>query len=211
MGQIKNIKLHIVTDIKKLTITQTQPVETKYVSKSVTSAHLQYTQDMEFHSSEMTARSSNSVVVNVTKRLRQRNPRKVRWTKAFRKSNGKELTIDPSLEFEKKRNTPMVYNREMWSKTVDAVKRIEEIKTKRQNHFIKNRLKVGKKLAKEVDMKEIQKNIKLIQTPVKPKAKVAIVEEEDNRNANGYCYGDQLMVQQQRQQQQQHQQQQQQQ
>ena len=45
-----------------------------------------------------------------------RNPRKVRWTKAFRKSNGKELTIDPSLEFEKKRNQPMVYNREMWSR-----------------------------------------------------------------------------------------------
>merc|ERR1711962_958015 len=72
MGQIKNIKLHIVTDIKKLTITQTQPVETKCVSKSVTSAHLQYTQDMEFHSSEMTARSSNSAVVNVTRRLKQR-------------------------------------------------------------------------------------------------------------------------------------------
>merc|ERR1712116_10030 len=129
MGQIKNIKLHIVTDIKKISITQTQPVETKCVSKSVTSAHLQYTQDMEYHSSEMTARSSNSVVVNVTRRFKaKRNPRKVRWTKAFRKSNGKELTIDPSLEFEKKRNTPMVYNREVWSKTIDAVKRIE-IKT----------------------------------------------------------------------------------
>ena len=64
------------------------------------------------------------------------------------------------------------------SRTVDAVKRIEEIKNKRQNHFIKNRLKVGKKLAKEVDLKEIEQNIKLIQMPVKPmKQKVAIAEE----------------------------------
>merc|ERR1712227_784289 len=49
----------------------------------------------------------------------KRNPRKVRWTKAFRKSHGKELTVDPSLEFEKKRNVPMTYSREMWSKTID--------------------------------------------------------------------------------------------
>merc|ERR1712126_395873 len=72
MGQIKNIKLHIVTDIKKLSITQTQVAETKCVSRSVTSAHLQCTQDMEFHSSETTARCSNSVVVSVIKRLKQR-------------------------------------------------------------------------------------------------------------------------------------------
>merc|ERR1712189_42660 len=137
MGQIKNIKLHIVTDIKKLTITQTQPVETKCVSKSVTSAHLQHTQDMEFHSSEMTARCSNSVVVNVTRRLKQREIHERFVGPKHSKSNGKELTIDPSLEFEKKRNTPMVYDREVWSKTIDAVKRIEEIK-KRQNHYIKN-------------------------------------------------------------------------
>merc|ERR1712150_423507 len=107
----------------------------------------------------------------------KRNPRKVRWTKAFRKSHGKELTVDPALEFEKKRNVPLTYSREMWVKTIDAVKRVEEIKSKRQNHFIKNRLKVGKKLAKEADLKEIQTNIKLIQTPVKTKEKVILTEK----------------------------------
>ena len=35
---------------------------------------------------------------------KKRNPRKVRWTKAYRKANGKELTCDASLEFEKRRN-----------------------------------------------------------------------------------------------------------
>ena len=69
----------------------------------------------------------------------KRNPRKVRWTKAFRKSAGKELAVDPSFEFEKRRNIPVLYNRETWSKTVQAMQRIEEIRTKRQNQYLKNR------------------------------------------------------------------------
>lgn len=107
----------------------------------------------------------------------KRNPRKVRWTKAFRKSHGKELTVDPSFEFEKKRNVPLKYDRELWSKTVDAIERIEVIKTKRQNQFIKNRLKVAKKLSKEVDRKEVQTNINLIKAPVKRKEKIALMQE----------------------------------
>jgi large subunit ribosomal protein L24e len=95
----------------------------------------------------------------------KRNPRKVRWTKAFRKSHGKELTVDPSFEFEKKRNVPQIYDRELWAKTIHAIKRVEEIKGKRQSQHIKNRLKVAKKLAKEVDLKEVQQNINLIKTP----------------------------------------------
>ena len=34
---------------------------------------------------------------------RKKNPRRAKWTKAFRKSAGKELAVDPSFEFEKKR------------------------------------------------------------------------------------------------------------
>jgi len=107
----------------------------------------------------------------------KRNPRKVRWTKAFRKSHGKELTVDPSFEFEKKRNVPLKYDRELWSKTVGAIERIEVIKTKRQNQFIKNRLKCAKKLSKEVDRKEVQTNINLIKAPVKRKEKITLVQE----------------------------------
>ncbi|XP_065671089.1 probable ribosome biogenesis protein RLP24 isoform X2 [Hydra vulgaris] len=107
----------------------------------------------------------------------KRNPRKVRWTKAFRKSHGKELTVDPSFEFEKKRNTPLSYDRELWSKTVFAIKRIEEIKTKRQNLYIKNRLKVAKKLSKELDLKEVQNNINLIKGPIKRKQKISLTQE----------------------------------
>ena len=52
---------------------------------------------------------------------KKKNPRKAKWTKAFRKSSGKELAVDPSFEFEKRRNVPVKYDRELWQKTVGAM------------------------------------------------------------------------------------------
>lgn len=37
----------------------------------------------------------------------KRNPRKVKWTKAFRKAAGKEMTVDPVYDFEKRRHVPI--------------------------------------------------------------------------------------------------------
>uniref|UniRef100_A0A8B9PJJ4 Probable ribosome biogenesis protein RLP24 n=1 Tax=Apteryx owenii TaxID=8824 RepID=A0A8B9PJJ4_APTOW len=96
---------------------------------------------------------------------KKRNPRKIRWTKAFRKAAGKELTVDNSFEFEKRRNEPVKYQRELWSKTVDAMKRVEEIKQKRQARFIMNRLKKSKELQKAEDIKEVKQNIHLLRAP----------------------------------------------
>ncbi|XP_078494880.1 putative ribosome biogenesis protein RLP24 [Ciona intestinalis] len=96
---------------------------------------------------------------------KKRNPRKVKWTKAYRRTRGKDLTNDASLEFEKKRNCPIKYDRQVWEKTVKAIQRIDEIKTKRHNQFIMNRLKVGKKVEKEADIREVKKNINLIKSP----------------------------------------------
>ncbi|KAK3611083.1 hypothetical protein CHS0354_030039 [Potamilus streckersoni] len=118
---------------------------------------------------------------------KKKNPRKARWTKAFRKAAGKDLTVDPSLEFEKRRNVPVKYNRVLWKKTVEAIKRIEEIKIKRQNQFIKNRLKKGKELRKEADIRDVEKNIHLIKSPAARAKKlekklVQVIQEEDDDN-----------------------------
>jgi large subunit ribosomal protein L24e len=118
---------------------------------------------------------------------KKRNPRKVKWTKAFRKSAGKDLAVDPALEFEKRRHVPIKYDRELWNKTVNAMKRIEEIKVKRQNQHIINRLKKGKELRKEADIKEVEKNIHLIRAPAarskKLEAKLVQVMEESEDEA----------------------------
>ena len=48
---------------------------------------------------------------------KKKNPRKAKWTKVFRKSNGKELAVDPAFEFERRRNVPVKYDRELWKTT----------------------------------------------------------------------------------------------
>lgn len=62
----------------------------------------------------------------------KRNPRKVRWTKAYRKLAGKELAEDATFEMERKRNRPEKYDREVVTKTLKAMERIEDIRVKRQ-------------------------------------------------------------------------------
>ncbi|EEB14521.1 60S ribosomal protein L24, putative [Pediculus humanus corporis] len=112
---------------------------------------------------------------------RKKNPRKTRWTKAYRKTCGKELTVDSSFEFEKKRNIPIKYDRELWSKTVEIMKKVEEIKQKRQNNHIMNRLRKAIELEKSRDIKEVKNNIVMIKSPaatLKNKAiEKAVVEE----------------------------------
>merc|ERR1719342_339386 len=93
------------------------------------------------------------------------NPRKAKWTKAFRKSAGKELAVDPSFEFEKRRNVPVKYDRELWQNTVNAMQRIEEIKNKRQAHHIFQRMKAAKKIQKAKDIREVERDLALIKSP----------------------------------------------
>uniref|UniRef100_H2Y7C3 Probable ribosome biogenesis protein RLP24 n=1 Tax=Ciona savignyi TaxID=51511 RepID=H2Y7C3_CIOSA len=123
---------------------------------------------------------------------KKRNPRKVKWTKAYRRTNGKELSNDPALEFEKKRDCPIKYDRETWQKTVKAIQRIDEIKTKRHNQYIMNRLKVGKKVERESDVREVKKNINLVKSPAagliqrrEEEALVEVLPEEQQMEEGG--------------------------
>lgn len=80
----------------------------------------------------------------------KRNPRKVRWTKAFRAGAGKEMTItdSASLEtFEKRRNVPVRYDRELVGTTIKAMKRIKEIKARRERVEFKKRVLAGREKA----------------------------------------------------------------
>ncbi|OBT70649.1 hypothetical protein VF21_10263, partial [Pseudogymnoascus sp. 05NY08] len=50
----------------------------------------------------------------------KRNPRKLKWTKAFRKSAGKEMVVDSTLTFAARRNVPVRYNRDLVATTLKA-------------------------------------------------------------------------------------------
>ncbi|XP_011176422.1 probable ribosome biogenesis protein RLP24 [Zeugodacus cucurbitae] len=118
---------------------------------------------------------------------RKKNPRKVRWTKAYRKAAGKELAIDPSFEFEKRRNVPVKYSREAWQKTLDAIKKVTEIKERRQDNFVLQRLRKGREVEIQMDVKDVQRNISLIRSPAaglkerraKEEAQEAALMDED--------------------------------
>ncbi|KAK9728626.1 ATPase-activating ribosome biosynthesis protein [Basidiobolus ranarum] len=95
----------------------------------------------------------------------KRNPRKVRWTKAFRKSAGKEMTIDSTFEFEKRRNVPVKYDRDLMATTIKAMKRVQDIRARRERTFFKNRMSGNKEREKAENIKEIQRSIHLVSTP----------------------------------------------
>jgi large subunit ribosomal protein L24e len=89
----------------------------------------------------------------------KRNPRKVKWTKAFRAGAGKEMTVDSTLEFEKRRHIPVRYNRELVGTTIKAMKRVAEIRARREKVEHKKRINAGRaKSAKGVVVVEEEKD-----------------------------------------------------
>ncbi|BFZ63029.1 ATPase-activating ribosome biosynthesis protein [Saitoella coloradoensis] len=93
----------------------------------------------------------------------KRNPRKVRWTKAFRKAAGKEMVIDTTLTFAARRNLPTRYSRDLVSKTLHAMRRVAEIRKKREIAFYKNRMAGNKERELREARKVVEKNSELLQ------------------------------------------------
>ncbi|GER37395.1 60S ribosomal protein L24 [Striga asiatica] len=122
----------------------------------------------------------------------KRNPRKVKWTKAYRRLHGKDMTQDATFEFERKRNRPERYDRNVTENTLKAIKKIDKVRVDREARHHAKRMK-GKKaqLAKEA-MNELSQGINLVKAPValqkdpsltlpKTKVKVSQQQMEDNR------------------------------
>eukprot|EP00510_Aplanochytrium_minuta_P000093 CAMPEP_0184016068 /NCGR_PEP_ID=MMETSP0954-20121128/6709_1 /TAXON_ID=627963 /ORGANISM="Aplanochytrium sp, Strain PBS07" /LENGTH=117 /DNA_ID=CAMNT_0026297019 /DNA_START=362 /DNA_END=715 /DNA_ORIENTATION=+ len=102
----------------------------------------------------------------------------MKWTKAFRKTRGKEMAVDPTFDFEKRRNRPVKYDRDLMAQTLRAMKRVEEIKNARQDRFYKNRMKDVKKIEKVRARKEIVQNIDLVAPAAsKQRQKTNVVEK----------------------------------
>eukprot|EP00697_Spironema_sp_BW2_P004724 gnl/Spiro4/16405_TR8812_c0_g1_i1.p2 gnl/Spiro4/16405_TR8812_c0_g1~~gnl/Spiro4/16405_TR8812_c0_g1_i1.p2 ORF type:complete len:159 (+),score=35.01 gnl/Spiro4/16405_TR8812_c0_g1_i1:96-572(+) len=94
---------------------------------------------------------------------KRRNPRKTRWTKAFRKAAGKEMVMDTTFDFEKRRNRPVKYDRDLVAKTVKVMKRVADIKERRAAAFYEMRMKSARKEAVTRARKEIAEDIRLLE------------------------------------------------
>lgn len=107
----------------------------------------------------------------------KRNPRKLGWTKAFRRAHGKEMLVDSTLALQQRRNIPIRYNRELVAKTLDAMSRITEIRRRRERQFYKNRMKGNKAAQLEADRKLVAENQHLLPPEYRDQATEAIQED----------------------------------
>ena len=92
----------------------------------------------------------------------RRNPRKVRWTKAHRQLAGKDLASDSTFELERRRNRPPKYNRQVLRTTLHAMKRIQDVRNRRQMalHRLRKRGQAEQK-ARESE-RELRQNATLV-------------------------------------------------
>lgn len=92
----------------------------------------------------------------------KRNPRKLKWTKAFRKAHGKEMTVDSTLAFAARRNIPTRYNRDLVATTLRAMQRVSEIRAKRERVFYRQRMQGNRARQLEADRKLVAENQHLL-------------------------------------------------
>lgn len=59
----------------------------------------------------------------------------------------------------------MKYSRAHWNKTVEAIKQVSDIREKRSGLYVMKRLRKGRQVEIEMDVKDVQKNISLIRSP----------------------------------------------
>ncbi|KAF1958471.1 hypothetical protein CC80DRAFT_534206 [Byssothecium circinans] len=92
----------------------------------------------------------------------KRNPRKLAWTKSFRRAHGKEMTVDSTLQFAARRNVPVRYNRDLIQTTLKAMSRVSQIRARRERAFYKARMKGNKERQRADDRKLVEENQHLL-------------------------------------------------
>ena len=94
------------------------------------------------------------------------------------------MAIDSTFEFEKRRNAPVKYSRELWSKTLEAMKQVDQIRLKRESHFIRQRQMKATLFEREKDRREVARDISLIRSAnaglrIPKKSKVKVIKSTD--------------------------------
>jgi large subunit ribosomal protein L24e len=109
----------------------------------------------------------------------KRNSRKLKWTKAFRKSAGKEMVVDSTLTFAARRNVPIRYNRDLVATTLKAMQRVTEIRQKRERVFYKKRMEGNREREKAANRKLVAENSHLLPR-MRGSEKLALEKERED-------------------------------
>ncbi|XP_057737199.1 probable ribosome biogenesis protein RLP24 [Arachis stenosperma] len=112
----------------------------------------------------------------------KRNPRKVKWTKAYRPVYGKDMTQDSTFEFERKPNRPERYDRNLAKNVLKAIPKIEKIRVTREERHHKNRMKGKKEKIQKEAAKELEQGISLVKAPLAQKIKVSVSQRQSEDN-----------------------------
>ncbi|EJW05153.1 hypothetical protein EDEG_00764 [Edhazardia aedis USNM 41457] len=90
---------------------------------------------------------------------KKRNPRKVRWTKVWRRIHQKELPLEDMIyEFEKRRDVSIMYERQHFSKNISLIPKIMDIREKREFEFIYDKILTGREKMKVTDINFVLKH-----------------------------------------------------
>jgi large subunit ribosomal protein L24e len=93
---------------------------------------------------------------------KKKNPRKVAWTKTYRKIRGKEMQNDTTFDFEQRRNRPIKYDRNLTAATVQAIQTISTIQQQRSQRFFDVRQQDAVQLQKQQARVEIEQSIDIL-------------------------------------------------
>jgi len=83
------------------------------------------------------------------------------------------MELDSTFDFEKKRNVGTKYDRNLWVKTVQAIKKIDKIREARTQRFHKARLAKNMKMHRNLAEKELTKHKDLLDAPDKKKVRTS--------------------------------------
>ena len=94
--------------------------------------------------------------------MRKKNPRKFKWTKAYRAAMGKDLVVDSTFDFEQRRNRPVKYDRDLVAATLRTIRLVDEIRQQRENAHWERRMMQSHAIETQAKLVDIQKNVELI-------------------------------------------------
>ena len=82
------------------------------------------------------------------------------------------MAVDSTFEFEKRRNRPVKYDRDLMGKTIVAMQKVQSIKETREQRFFSDRMKDAKAEKKQQARVELEKSIELLAPAVAKREEV---------------------------------------